>query len=176
EYRHGVISGPTVLTIAAILLITSAYLYLAFTTRTPTYEELISRSIVVPAEDTTSIEVKNLEKEKQYEITVWISHYLSERPTKEFQVTLSDHQGKIVETTVTNSFAWTIDTINGTLTIAVKNPSEESLTLTIRVVDVTRVERRPFEQLSQWLALITIPIIILGIYLLRYKKSNATKF
>ncbi|MEM3494677.1 MAG: hypothetical protein QXW31_02975 [Nitrososphaerota archaeon] len=31
-----------------ILLITSA--------RTPTYEELISRSIVVPAEDTTDIE------------------------------------------------------------------------------------------------------------------------
>ncbi|MEM3040755.1 MAG: hypothetical protein QXG97_01850, partial [Nitrososphaerota archaeon] len=170
------ISGPIVLTIAAILLITSGYLYFAFITKSPIYEEVTSRSIVVPARDTTSIEIKNLEKERQYQTSIWISHYLSERPTKEFQVVLSDNQGKIVETKVTNSFAWTIDTVDGPLTITIKNLSDESLTLTIRVEDVTRVERRPFEQLSQWLALITIPIIILGIYLLRYKKSNATKF
>lgn len=171
-HRHANIYGPTVLTIAAILLLTSGYLYFAFTTKSPTYEEVLSKSITISPADTASIEVKDLEKEKQYEIFIWISYYLSERPALRFQVILSDSRGKIVEKTVTTSFSWTIDAINGPLTITIKNLSDESLALTIRVSDVTRVERRPFEQVSQWLALITIPIIILGIYLLRFRKRE----
>lgn len=167
------VSGAIVLTIAAILLITSGYLYFGVRAKSASYEELVSRQLTIAPSSTYTYEFRDIEPGKQYEITVWIAYSISYDPRlRSFHVTISDPQGKIVDMTTQQTFSWTIDGRDGPLTVNIKNIENEALALTLRIVDVTRSEKRPFEQVSQWLALVSIPVIALGIWLIWPRKEK----
>ncbi len=169
------VGGAIVLTIAAILLITAGYLYFAFTQTEPAYKEVFSRRFSMLPGGVASHEIREIMEGRTYEVTVSIECYVvdisEDRIISKFYVAISDARAKLVETKVHTFFAWTLYDFQGPITIEIKNLTNQTLYLNLRMVDSTMIERRPFEQVSQWMCLISIPIIILGIWMMRLKNN-----
>jgi len=171
------VGGAIVLTIAAILLITAGYLYFAFVQTEPVYKEVFSRRFSMLSGGTASHEIKEVEEGRIYDVSVSIEGYILEEDTpagkviNKFYVAISDARAKIVETKAHTYFAWTLYDFQRPITIEIKNLTNQTLYLSLRIVDSTRTERRPFEQVSQWMCLISIPIIMLGIWMMRLKPN-----
>jgi len=169
-------SGAITLTLASVILLSAMWcMWLSPTVETRKYDEIASSSLSV---EPLGLVTQDFTAQKGQEIEVSINSVLVGRveppefPT--FSVKIKDPKGSLIwaQTNVTTvSFTRQV-TESGVFKVEISNPKRETLSLSMRVLDRTKMTFRRLEPAGQWLILMSLPILGLGIWFIHFRKQN----
>jgi hypothetical protein len=171
--------GAIALTIALVVLVSGAYcLWLSPTHDKREYEEKEVMSFAVEPYGSST---QSFKAELGRELEVTIGSDLVAVPgtgakVVSFSVAIYDPEGELIlSKSDVNRISLTIEVERGGLyKVEVENPHDETINLTLRVVDRTVKKVRPLKPLGLWLTLISLPMLGLSLWLLQPSRGLPT--